>query len=947
MMKRTFALILSTTMSVVFVLTALTGCKKNDVTANGIYDEDITIGEWLELVNYQFWYSNSDIAPGNDAEDELLFAMEHDIVPESGRSWDLGALLTREIAAVTLAGAVTYENTNQMYIEDLGESEYQNEILTVVNHGIMGLNTDNCFMPSENVKYVEGSLYLQTAYSFWANYSFEDAVYDVVLQDNVLDFSGVTDVSVNDDKDLEVDEQAVAEKKQLLDDNHVQFDDDTYILKMDSAEALGITEGSVLVIPDGYGNDGDRAIKVTSLEQQADGTYVAQTEVPEFSEVMQNYEIEDSNQVDFSDMSKCEFYDVNGNPIVIGETGITAEPVAMAGDLPVMMPLMQQGIMSVTPLAQEHTMNSDTKKSFKIEVDGCSFEVELSGSSMKIKTELGDADGAKLEIGKSYEDAEASLEFERNDAGGGKIGIEASNENQEGSVEIGGDEPSDKDKGLNSEEKDDSLKVELGVYEEFEISNMRFDKGINIKDKYAKAVLRFDCSNEFGVTGKITKTWDLFTLKYAVVPGVVLDLKFQMKLGFDGTLTIGVSVDGCAKGFEFSNGNLRYINEGERHVDYKVNAEIALTFPVSFGVSLVDEKVCRIYGEFEGGVGASVEGENNTVEFPEQEPKEIFCADVKIYPIIKLSVGITVADDTWFEVNAKNTWTIMDKDNGGAFWETHLEDNKRVEKCSIKLAKEAWTAKEQKDEAAAYGVDIGDKFILSNGTIKLIVGESAEIRLNEIPAGYSLLDDVYACYAYVENKNTDSGVITVNNIKSMYQNQIFGDAAYSFANKFSRIFDGEDVEMNYLYFDDDNSSTIQFTANNPGTVDLYYKTKDNKHSINCRIIVLTEEEASNTPLCLAETYISVSPGNTKKLEVASIPGKLTEADLIWESEDPSVASVDASGNVTGISNGVTTIVVKTKDGAYSYRCTITVFEGIDNVNVAYEDQGSYLMLQKI
>ena len=79
------------------------------------------------------------------------------------------------------------------------------------------------------------------------------------------------------------------------------------------------------------------------------------------------------------------------------------------------------------------------------------------------------------------------------------------------------------------------------------------------------------------------------------------------------------------------------------------------------------------------------------------------------------------------------------------------------------------------------------------------------------------------------------------------------------------------------------------------------------------------------------TSISLSPANT----VLSIGGETTltatiapanaKCDLTWTSSNPSVATVDATGKVTALANGTTTITcASTKDGTIKSSATITV-----------------------
>lgn len=67
-----------------------------------------------------------------------------------------------------------------------------------------------------------------------------------------------------------------------------------------------------------------------------------------------------------------------------------------------------------------------------------------------------------------------------------------------------------------------------------------------------------------------------------------------------------------------------------------------------------------------------------------------------------------------------------------------------------------------------------------------------------------------------------------------------------------------------------------------------------------------------------------SIGETRKLEVLSMPEGYSAGDLQYHSSDSSVASIDSSGFVTGHQSGSTVLTVQTKDGKYRISCSYLV-----------------------
>ncbi len=89
-------------------------------------------------------------------------------------------------------------------------------------------------------------------------------------------------------------------------------------------------------------------------------------------------------------------------------------------------------------------------------------------------------------------------------------------------------------------------------------------------------------------------------------------------------------------------------------------------------------------------------------------------------------------------------------------------------------------------------------------------------------------------------------------------------------------------------------------------------------------------------LKLKDYYLSVQEGGTGTLTIANFPEGYTAADLIWETEDPAIATV-SGGKVTGKDYGSTVVSVKTSDGIYA--CYASVHIGSEKVDFTpLEDQ---------
>ena len=70
--------------------------------------------------------------------------------------------------------------------------------------------------------------------------------------------------------------------------------------------------------------------------------------------------------------------------------------------------------------------------------------------------------------------------------------------------------------------------------------------------------------------------------------------------------------------------------------------------------------------------------------------------------------------------------------------------------------------------------------------------------------------------------------------------------------------------------------------------------------------------------------MTLSVRGTSKLSYTTRPADATNQNVKWESESPSVATVDSEGNVKGVAAGTAKICVTTEDGGFKSYCTVTV-----------------------
>ena len=140
--------------------------------------------------------------------------------------------------------------------------------------------------------------------------------------------------------------------------------------------------------------------------------------------------------------------------------------------------------------------------------------------------------------------------------------------------------------------------------------------------------------------------------------------------------------------------------------------------------------------------------------------------------------------------------------------------------------------------------------------------------------------------------------------------------------------------------DTTEDKTITWTSSNPAIVTVDKTGKVTAVQIGSAII--TAKVGTHTASCtvnvvaliksisLDKTTLTVDRGSTGQLTVSYTPADTTESKVVnWSSSDPSVATVDATGKVTGVKVGTATITAKV--GTHTASCMISIVALIKNI----------------
>lgn len=114
------------------------------------------------------------------------------------------------------------------------------------------------------------------------------------------------------------------------------------------------------------------------------------------------------------------------------------------------------------------------------------------------------------------------------------------------------------------------------------------------------------------------------------------------------------------------------------------------------------------------------------------------------------------------------------------------------------------------------------------------------------------------------------------------------------------------------------SNLIQYNSSSPRFA-VYSGTQ--------KTVELYHQSGRVTGVSLDETNIGVNVNQTYQLHASVLPEKALDKSVTWLSSQPSVATVDTTGLVKGISEGEANITVKTTDGGYTATCKVVVQSG--------------------
>lgn len=169
------------------------------------------------------------------------------------------------------------------------------------------------------------------------------------------------------------------------------------------------------------------------------------------------------------------------------------------------------------------------------------------------------------------------------------------------------------------------------------------------------------------------------------------------------------------------------------------------------------------------------------------------------------------------------------------------------------------------------------------------------------------------------------------------------------------IYTGETSQLNATLFPENTSDkTLKWESSNTSIVTVdqtgliraikagsatisVTSTDGGNHSATCTVTV----KQHVTSVSISPSSLSLHNGQTSTLNATVLPSDATDKTLSWKSSDVSVATVDDSGNVTGIGRGRTTVTATSRDGELESKCEVEVRQLAEEISIDESDVTLY------
>ncbi len=136
---------------------------------------------------------------------------------------------------------------------------------------------------------------------------------------------------------------------------------------------------------------------------------------------------------------------------------------------------------------------------------------------------------------------------------------------------------------------------------------------------------------------------------------------------------------------------------------------------------------------------------------------------------------------------------------------------------------------------------------------------------------------------------------------------------------------------------DDNVVTVDnlghLVACNAGSAVISVRSSRFENITACCKVSVLKKEYPVAGVILDKSVLRLNKGEEYVLKATILPENATNKDVIWISENPSIASVDDSGCVKGNSDGETVVTARTIDGDKKALCKVCVKTAVTGITI--------------
>ncbi|MDO5114625.1 MAG: Ig-like domain-containing protein [Synergistaceae bacterium] len=116
------------------------------------------------------------------------------------------------------------------------------------------------------------------------------------------------------------------------------------------------------------------------------------------------------------------------------------------------------------------------------------------------------------------------------------------------------------------------------------------------------------------------------------------------------------------------------------------------------------------------------------------------------------------------------------------------------------------------------------------------------------------------------------------------------------------------------------SSAGDITPKANGTANITVTTQDGKYTDSCKVNVTTLVDG----VALDRSAAIIEPGTVHQLTANTFPSTATDQTITWQSDNPAVAAISDTGEITAVKDGFANITAATNDGGYKAHCSVMV-----------------------